>query len=354
MNRFFTGVFFLFVLGFAAGCKKDDDDSDYLTGDWTRMADYVGVARNGAVAFLINDTAFVGTGVTNTGTSTVARRVGDFMKYNPGTDDWYNIASLPEGTERTYATAFSINGKGYVGLGTSDGNTALRDFWEYNPKNNSWRQVASLPAAASARYGAVGFSINGKGYIGCGSDGSNDLNDFWEYTPGTGSSLGTWSQVASIKSKRQFPFVFVIGNKAYVGGGYNNSAAEKSFYSFDPSANTWTRLHSLNPDNDSEETDDIKNNDDYNYNLSRKTAVAFTINGYGYLTTGNNGSPLNTTWQYNPGKDIWEQVDTFEGTSREMAVGFAIGSCGYVTTGTTGSTRLYDTWRFDPNGSDDD
>lgn len=353
MSKLFTGVFFLFMLTLVAACSSNDDDDDDLAGDWQRMADYVGVARNGAVGFVINDTAYVGSGVTNSGTSTTAKRVGDFRKYNADADDWYLISSLPDGAERAYGVGFSINGKGYVGTGTNDGSVALKDFYEYNPRNNSWRQVASLPAAAAARWGAVAFTLNGKGYVGCGYDGSNDLNDFWEYTPGAGDSdPGTWTQVASIKSKRQFPFAFVINNKAYVGGGYNNSQADISFYRLD--GNTWTKLHSLNPDGDSEESDDIKNNDDYNYNISRKSAATFSLDGYGYVTTGNLSSSLSTTWQYNPDRDLWKEVDKFEGSSREAAVGFAIKNYGYVTTGISGSTRLYDTWRFDLSASDDD
>lgn len=351
MNKLFTGVFFLFMLAVAVGCKKSDDDDD-LDGDWIRVADFVGVARNGAVSFTINDTAYVGSGVTNTGSSTQSKRVGDFMKYDAGADDWYSMASLPEGAERAYAVAFSANGKGYVGLGTNDGYTGLKDFWEYNPKTNTWRKVADFPGIA--RYGAIAFSINGKGYVGCGYDGSNELNDFYEYTPGTGDGAGSWKAIASIKSKRKWPFAFVMNNKGYVGGGYNNSAADPSFYVYNPEDNTWSRLHSLYPDGDNEESDDIKNNDDYNYNLNRQTGIAFVIGNYAYLTTGSNGSPLNTTWRYDAGRDLWEQVDTFEGTSREQAVGFAIGNYGYVTTGNSGSNRLYDTWKFDPSASDDD
>lgn len=349
------GVFCLLILSLVSACKKDSDD-DVLLGDWSRMADFEGYARNGAACFVLGDTAYVGTGNVNTGASTKATRVGDFMKYDVKSNNWYPMASLPVGKERAFGVAFSVGGKGFVGTGTLDGVTGTRDFFEYDPAKNIWREVASLPAEAAVRYGAVAFAINGKGYVGCGTDGNNDFNDLWEYTPAA-NAAGSWRKVASINTKRQFPFVFVINNKAYVGGGYANATGDRSFYAFDPSAGsagTWTRLHSLNPDGDPEETDAIKNNDDYNYNITRQKAVAFAIGSYGYVTTGNSGAALNTTWQYNPSSDVWVQADTFEGTSRQEAVGFAIGEFGYVTTGTTGASRLYDTWRFDPNASDDD
>lgn len=317
------------------------------------MADFEGIARQGAVSFVINDVAYVGAGITNTGNSTVAKRVGDFWSYDPKDNNWDAVTSLPAGAERGYGVGFSVGTKGYVGLGTSDGVTPLNDFYEYDTATKVWRKVADFPG--SARWGAVAFTVNGKGYVGCGTDGSNEYNDFYQYTPdASGTGLGAWTKVSSINTKRQFPFVFVINNIAYVGGGFQNSSVDRSFYKFDATTNTWTRLISLNPDNDPEESTDIKNNDDYNYNITRKAAAAFAFNGYGYVSTGNNGAALNTTWQYDPSRDIWVQVDTFQGTSRENAIGFAIGNYGYITTGSTGASRLYDTWRYDPTTEDDD
>lgn len=355
MNRLFTGIFFLFILGLAAGCKKSDDD-DILQGDWTRMADFEDVPRSGAVSFVIGDKAYVGTGYKGKSATKEGEnsRLSDFWMYNSATDNWTKIANFP-GVPRSYAVAFAANGKGYVGLGTSDGTNTLKDFWEYDPSNNSWRQVADFnPTNGKGRVGAVAFAIGNEGFVGSGNDGDNDQQDFYKFTPPTSStSMGTWAQVSSIKSKRRDAFAFVIGNKAYVGGGYNNGYVY-TFYSYNASSDTWTTLHSLYPDTDPEESDDIKSNDDYNYNLERRLAVAFSINGLGYITTGTLNSYLNNTWQYDPNKDIWEQVDTFEGTSRQSAVGFAIGNLGYIATGESGTTYMDDLWKYDPNTEDDD
>lgn len=344
MNKLLTRLFFLLALCLAVGCQNEDEE-DVLLGDWGRKADFEGVSRSDATAFVINDTAYVGTGFTSS-TSTDSR-LSDFWKYNADQDNWYAIASFP-GKARSKAVAFSVGGKGYVGLGT-DGTNLLTDFWEYNPTSNSWKQVASFPLT-KGRYGAVAFGIGNYGYVGCGNDGDNDQQDFYQFNPSTNA----WVQVASIKSKRVYPFVFVIDNVAYVGGGSNNGSYVASFFAYNPSSNTWSQKHSLYPDGDDEETDAIKDNDDYNYNLQRTSPTAFAMGGRGYITTGTYSSVLNNTWQYNPLVDIWEQVDSFEGSAREATVGFTIKNLGYLATGRSGTSRFDDLWKFDPNASDDD
>jgi len=44
------------------------------------------------------------------------------------------------------------------------------------------------------RSNAVGFSIGDKGYVGTGYDGSKRLKDFWEYDP----VKNTWKQIVLI------------------------------------------------------------------------------------------------------------------------------------------------------------
>ena len=53
---------------------------------------------------------------------------------------------------------------------------------------NTWQQKASLNS--SSRFLATGFGIGQKGYVGLGFNYSTDFKDFWEYDPAT----DTWSQ----------------------------------------------------------------------------------------------------------------------------------------------------------------
>ncbi|RXF69064.1 Kelch repeat-containing protein [Arcticibacter tournemirensis] len=351
MNKLFTGAFFLCLLTLFAGCSSSDDDDD-LAGDWIRKSDFGGVSRRGAVSFVIDDIAYVGTGYNYGASSTDKRHLADFWSYDAARDNWDTIATFP-GAPRTDAVAFSAGGKGYVGLGRNSlTDEKYKDFYEYDPGTNKWTKIADFPGAGG-RYYAVSFSINNIGYVGSGTDGNNDQQDFYKYDPS--KSTPGWEKISNIKTKRVMAFSFVIGNIAYVGGGQNNGALVPSFYAYDPSNDTWTRKISLYPDGDDEESDEIQENDDYNYNLQRYSAVAFTIGNYGYLTTGMGGGTSSTSWRYNPDRDLWEDVDTFEGSSRYGAAGFAINGKGYITTGGGSSTSgTDDLWMFDPNASDDD
>lgn len=83
---------------------------------------------------------------------------------------------------RDWAVAFVIGDNAYLGTGESGTSNYLNDFWQYNPTTDSWTEVDSLPA--SSRELAVGFAIGNKGYVGTGGSGPFNLfDDFWEFTP---------------------------------------------------------------------------------------------------------------------------------------------------------------------------
>src|SRR5689334_8109655 len=88
------------------------------------------------------------------------------------------------GASRKFAVSFVVNNTAYVGTGLTD-NGPTNDFWQYNPVSDTWSQKAN--ASPYPRHGAVGFAINNKGYMGTGdiSTGNYEqaVNDFWEYDP---------------------------------------------------------------------------------------------------------------------------------------------------------------------------
>src|SRR5690606_21044971 len=128
---------------------------------------------------------------------------------------WAPIAPFP-GEARHSAVGFAVGNKGYVGLGYN-GTTALSDFYEYDPATDTWTAIAAELPVDKARYGAVAFSLGNSGYVGLGStETGKNLSDIYRFNP----TAKTWSVVpAQFKSKRANAFAFVIGNKAYVGGG---------------------------------------------------------------------------------------------------------------------------------------
>ncbi|MEO5675821.1 MAG: T9SS type A sorting domain-containing protein [Chitinophagales bacterium] len=83
---------------------------------------------------------------------------------------------------------------------------------------------------------------------------------------------------------------------------------------------------------------------------ARGGAVAFSINGKGYLGTGGDLYGLKKDfWLYDPGSDSWTQQADFGGEARYLAAAFAVGSKGYIGTGRTdGYHVVKDFWEYDP------
>lgn len=324
--RYLKGYCILLVASMAA-CSKGSTTTE-LAGNWMSRAEFRGVARSAAVAFVIDDKAYVGTGYDG------EKRLQDFFVYTQADNQWKQIADFT-GAARTNAIGMAIKGKGYVGTGY-DGTKKLKDFLEYDPATNAWTPRA--PFGGSARIGAVAFSVLDKGYVGTGNDG-NYLIDMWKYDPDTDK----WTEENTFNSgKRTNASAFVINDKAYVCMGTNNNSYVTDFYEFDPVTTKWKELRKI--DNVSDETYDD------NYNFKGSNAAAFAMNNKGYICTGLKGSGSLSTavWEYDPVNDTWTQRRDFEGAARTDAVGFSIKNRGYVMLGSSSNLPFDNMFEFDP------
>ncbi|HPH85616.1 MAG TPA: kelch repeat-containing protein [Ferruginibacter sp.] len=316
-------------------CSKDTTTDDEKVGDWARKSEFEGVGRTEAVSFVVDDKVYVGGGYDGDD------RLTDFWLLDDATGTWYQKANFP-GTPRNSAISFSINGKGYIGTGIDEDDNKLKDFWQYDPTSDTWTQLADFPG--TARYNAVGFSINSKGYISTGYDG-NYLKDLWEYDPGN----DTWTQKASLGgSKRSEAVSFVYDNKAYILTGTNNGSLLNDFWVYDPANNSWEEKRKLTDATDNDY------DDDYDYNIVRKNAIISVMGNKAYLTSGNNGSAIASTWEYDISSDTWDEKTSFEGTAREGALGFTVRSNMYIVTGNNSSYEFDDMWQFFPAAEQDD
>jgi len=85
--------------------------------------------------------------------------------------------------------------------------------------------------------------------------------------------------------------------------------------------------------------------------LERRNAIAFVIGGFAYVGLGYGGnvdtgySDFNDMWKYDPIGDTWTQLNNFPAAGREGAIAFVIGSKAYV-----GSGGGNDFWEYDPSG----
>jgi N-acetylneuraminic acid mutarotase len=297
----------------------DDDEGD--RGNWVERSVFDGVPRSSAAFFVIGNNGYMGTGYDGDDYLT------DFWVYNFEGDFWAQRASFP-GTPRSAASGFAIGDKGYIGTGF-DGDFELADFWEYDTNTNSWTQKADF--GGGVRRSAVAFAGNNAGFMGTGYDGDNDRKDFWKYDPTTDQ----WTELVGFGGdKRRDAAFFEINNKIYVGTGITNGQYTDDFWEFDPATEIWTRKRDLDAEDD--------------YTILRSNAVGFSIDGLGYIVSGNTNGALISTWEYNPATDLWEEITGLEGTARQDAVAFSNGQRGFVLMGRTGSLYLDDNFELFP------
>jgi gliding motility-associated-like protein len=258
---------------------------------------------NGLLApafFTINGKLYVGAGYAVSATSNA------FYEYNPSTNAWTQVASMPGALYNT--ACFALNGKGYVATGGIS-----NSVYKYDPVANAWQTMNPFPG--SARSGPVGFSFHGKGYLFAGFlGGSTNVNDMWEYNDTT----DTWTQKASAPGPgRNNPIFLVVNNQAFVGLGSDPSAnpTYTDMYRFDPVANTYTQVASIP--------------------VGRTACANFSVGSYGYVGVGedNNSSCLDDFWKYDPVANTWTQINNFGGAARGWVFNATVGGLPYVGCG---------------------
>jgi N-acetylneuraminic acid mutarotase len=320
-NNFFKIATFFIAL-FLVSCGGDDETT--LMGDWVEGTVFKGAPRGQVAYFEIDGKTYLVGGYNY--------EEGDFYndtwQYDPQTKQWTQMDDFP-GVARRDAVGFAVNGNGFVGTGF-DGENKLNDFWKFDPTaEEQWTRIADFGGAS--RWGAVSFSIDSLGYVGTGYSDDGDKNDFWKYSPVTNA----WTEIKTYDGyKRHDAIAFVINKKAYFGTGVNNGSYKEDFYVFDPVAEEWDDLADLDVDD--------------SYSVIRSNAVAFVINGYGYVGTGYKSGVQSNFWKYDPSTDLWEEVTGFEGYARQDAISFVYENKGYVGTGKNASYSFDDFWVFDP------
>lgn len=250
-----------------------------------------------------------------------------FFVNNP----WSKVTNF-SGNGRKDAVGFSIGDKGYIGTGrvswyysgTGTNQMEFSDFWEYNPTTNRWYSRASFPGGK--RFFATGFSIGDKGYIGTGYDGTSDdsHNDFWEFDP----SQNIWSRKEDFPGDpRRSAVGFSINGKGYIGLGYHDMHGaiyhyEHDMWEYDPINNTWTQIPS------------------FEKNITN--AMVFVANDKAYIVFS------NELWEFDPTDYSWEQKADYPGQAYE-GVAFSINNKGYVGTGDIRyDNYINGFWEYDP------
>jgi N-acetylneuraminic acid mutarotase len=216
-------------------------------------------------------------------------------------------------------------------------------------KSSTAVYVGNWTAASSfegiSRGNATSFVIGDKVYLGMGFNNQQTntalnpyLSDFWMWD----TAKDFWTKLSSFPGSPRIGAVsFVINGKGYMGCGYNGSTKLKDFWEFNPADNSWTQKADFAHDGIS--TDD----------KSRYGAIAFTLGNYGYVGTGkgNDDNNMRDFYKYDPSNDSWTQIASMGGDGRMGAVSFTYDGKAYVTTGVNNGISLLDMWMFDPASS---
>ena len=294
---------------------------------WIQQPDFGGEARHRTTMLAIGNKIYAGLGHYNGAGPNILFE--DWWEFDPSTGAWTQKADYLGGI-CYHAAGFTIGDLGYVGTGriSASGSILVKDFFKYDPSTNSWTQLTDFPGVG--RRGAIAFAIGDYGYVGTGSGTS----DFYRYNPANDS----WIAIASLPGGARMSGVgFGIGGYGYAGTGYRYDLGWSSsdFYKYNPALNQWTAIPDVGVGPLGTTT--------------RMEACGFSLNGMGYVLTGDNissGTNYKDMWELDPTTDTWVQIDDFDGTARRYLSGIALNGFGYVGLGTNG-TNFKDFWKFD-------
>jgi len=153
----------------------------------------------------------------------------------------------------------------------------------------------------------------------------------------------TWTQKTDFPEAnmngRWSPYAFIINDKIYAGGGYvGNFASRRDLWEYDTGTDTWIQKQNVPG------------------SINRTAAIAFSINGKGYVGLGiQNYNTINTIFlkdlrEYDPATDTWTPKANLPDSGRAHATCFVVNGKAYVAGGLTGypETASNDLWMYDP------
>jgi hypothetical protein len=325
----------LLIASMAAVSFSCGNSNNNNNGDWVSKNQFVN-GRTGCVAFVLNGLAYVGCGFDG------KTYYNDMYTYDPKLDIWQEIDTIP-GQPRENGVAFATTSYGYVGAGYNgmtpsniNGSQWYNDFYQYNPATQSWVAIPVCPFPNNeGRQYAVGFGIPkyNIGEVIGGWDGDYLYKDNYTWVE-SGLGAGTWSKDNDFKGvAREGAVSWVYNDKAYVVTGIGNTVNTTDFWVYDysqPLGYRWTSNRPIGGVTDQSY--------DAGYTIERAYGVAWAgINQgvpKGYVTWGQNGGNLTSTWEYDYPTDLWSIKTPFpQGLGRIGGVAVSINDTGYLGLG---------------------
>jgi len=168
---------------------------------------------------------------------------GNCVVYDPGTDTWSSVASLPSPRGAGAAAALNgkihlVGGRGYVGATLVD----LNDHLIYDPSSNAWREAKAMPTARDA-LSLVADDASGRlfaiGGFNSQTRNPSEKNEIYSTT------THAWTEGAVLPTARFAMGAVLIKGTIYTMGGSTTRAMYSSVEAYNIATNQWSKLSGL-------------------------------------------------------------------------------------------------------------
>ena len=162
---------------------------------------------------------------------------GVTLEYNPALNSWTPRAAMPAGSERGASGVAAIGDRIYVAGGLRG--ASVSDFSVYDAAMDQWQALQNMP---TARDHLVGAALDGRFYAIAGRNAGGLRGEVEIYDP----TVPGWSSGRAIPTARGGSAGAVLGGRIHIFGGEGNAAAANGIFdqteAYDPVANSWATL----------------------------------------------------------------------------------------------------------------
>ncbi|MEO7044983.1 MAG: DUF4907 domain-containing protein [Ferruginibacter sp.] len=186
--------------------------------------------RGGGFTFVIGQFLYIGSG------ECYDAMTKDFWRYDPNSQTWTCLAEIP--IKCFSGISFSLFQMGYAGLGTEIGTSSGKfenHMFQYDPNTNTWKKIRNFPG--TPRIDASVFVIGNNAYAGTGYDGTN-TSDFYKYDP----LKDDWSRIADFAGGNIHASIGIgNGKKGFLVAGARAPQDFKFLYEYISGADKWVK-----------------------------------------------------------------------------------------------------------------